>query len=366
MKVTVAGGGNAAFGMAAALKLRGFDVALLEAPEFAASIEPVIAQGGIKIRGVMGEGFAEIDTVTTDAREALANASIVFVCVPAYAHQRIAELMSAYLTSEQIVLLMPGNGGGALEFVRLTRESATGERPAVAEASSFLFACKKEGPDGVWVRGLKQGLPVAAFPGKETERVVEALKETFSEFGTARHVLETSLTNMNHIVHPPAMLLNTGRVELAKEDWSFFLEGMSPAVCRAMEVIDRERLEIIAKLDLPPITMLEWMLKFYGHQGMKGNSLYEALSTTPVHGASKAPHSIDHRYITEDIAFGLVPIASVGQELGVETPAINTLISLASLVSDRDWWTEGRTADKMGLTGMSASQMIEYVMEGEP
>jgi hypothetical protein len=42
--------------MAAALKIRRFEVALFEAPEFAASIEPVLAQGGIKIRGVVVKG----------------------------------------------------------------------------------------------------------------------------------------------------------------------------------------------------------------------------------------------------------------------------------------------------------------------
>jgi len=351
--------------LAAALKLRGFEVALLEHPDSVGNIEPVMARGGIKIRGILGEGLAEIDTVTTDAQEGLANASLVFVCVNASEQQRTAELMSPYLTDEQIVLLMPGNGGGALAFVQMIKESETDQRPVVAEASSFLLAGKKDGPDGVWVRGLKTGLPVAAFPGKETKRVVEALKETFSEFKAARHVLETSLTAVNHVIHPPGMLLNVGRLELAKEDWFFYSEGLSPAVCRTMEAIDRERVEIVTKLDLPPITMLEWLLQFYGQQGMKGDNLFEALNKSPVHGPSKAPRSIDQRYITDDIPFGLVPMASIGRELGVETPAIDTLIALASIVSDRDWWAEGRTADKMGLAGMSASQMIEYVMEGE-
>jgi opine dehydrogenase len=196
-----------------------------------------------------------------------------------------------YLADNQIVLLMPGNAGGALEFAKRLKENKTGGHPLLAEASSCLFACKKDGPGSVWVRGLKQGLPVAAFPAKETDRVVKSLQETFTEFSPASHVLETSLTNINHMVHPPGVLLNTGHVELAKEDWGFFSEGLSQSVCRVMEAIDCERVEIVTRLSLPPTTLLDWLLRFYTHQGMKGQTLFEAVNTSPVHGASKAPHS---------------------------------------------------------------------------
>jgi opine dehydrogenase len=234
----------------------------------------------------------------------------------------------------------------------------------VAEASSFLLACKKEGPAGVWVRGLKQGMSVAAFPGKQTGWVVDVLRETFTEFAAVRHVLETSLTNANHVVHPPGILLNLGLVELAKEDWSFFFQGLSPGVCRTMEAIDGERLEILLQLGLPPVSALDWMLRFYGHQGLCGDTLYEALSTTPVHGASKGPRTIDHRYITEDIPFGLVPMASIGRQLGVDVSSIEAMVDLACIACDRDWWAEGWTLNQMGLAGMSAAGMLDYVVEG--
>jgi opine dehydrogenase len=363
-KVTVVGGGNTAFGFAAALTLRDVEVALLEAPEFAASVEPVIQQGGIHIRGVAGEGFATIDMVTTDAGEAVAGASIVLVCVPAYGHQRMADLIVPYLSPDQIVVLTPGNCGGALEFAQLIQKKGTGQSSIVAEASSCLFACKKDGPGGVWIRGIKHGLPVAAFPGKHTQHVVRALRTLFPHFEPARHVLETSLSNINHIFHPPGALLNLGLVELAQQDWRFFSEGLSPAVCRVMEAVDQERVQIVAALGLEPTSTLEWMLTFYGGQGLKGRTLFEAASTSPIHGAAKGPRSLDHRYFTEDIPFGLVPIASIGRELGIGTGAIDTVVDLASLVSARDWWAEGRTAEKMGLTGMTAQQMIRYVTEG--
>lgn len=364
MRATVVGGGNAGFGLSAALKLRGWEVALLEAPEFEESIEPVLQEGGIRIRGIVGEGLAELDTVTTQAEEALTGSSLVFVCVPAYAHSRMTELIGPHLTEDQLVLLMPGNCGGALAFVQRLQEMGRMAIPVVAEGSSFLFACKKEGDAGVWVRGLKDGMPVAAFPGKETDRAVEALQEAFPELGKARDVMETSLTNLNHMVHPPGILLNLGLVELAEDDWSFFFEGLSPGVCEVIEAMDRERLEIVTQFNLEPIDTLEWMERFYGHQGFGGETLFEALSTTPIHGPSRGPRTLQHRYITEDIPYGLVPLASIGHEMGIDTTAIDAMVDLASILSGTDWRAEGWTADNLGLSGLSASEMLAYVTEG--
>jgi opine dehydrogenase len=364
MKYAVVGGGNTAFGLAATLKIRGFEVALLEAPELAASIAPVLAGGGIKLRGVAGEGLAKVDQVTTDPARALKGAAVVFVAVPAYGHARMAELILPELQGNQVLALTPGNAGGALEFARLLKKLPASRCPLLAEASSCLFACKKDGPDGVWIRGLKQGLPVAALPATRTEEALRVLRVPFPEFGPARDVLETSLTNVNHVVHPPGMLLNLGRVELGTDDWLFYADGLSQSVCRVMEQIDAERVEVVRCLGLPPKPMLAWLLQFYGHQGMKGDTLYEAFHNTPVHGPAKGPRGIGHRYLTEDIPYGLVPIASIGNELGVKTPAIDAMVAIANMVSGRDWWAEGRTAAKMGLAGMSSEQMVRYVGVG--
>lgn len=364
MKYAVVGGGNTAFGLAATLKIRGFEVALLEAPEFAASLAPVHAAGGIKLRGVVGEGLARVDEVTTDPARALDGAAAVFLAVPAYGHARMAELILPELKGNQLLALTPGNAGGALEFARLLKALPESRRPLLAEASSCLFACKKDGPDGVWIRGLKQGLPVAALPATRTEEVLQILHVPFPEFGPARDVLETSLTNVNHVTHPPGVLLNLGRVELGTADWFFYADGLSPSVCRVMEQVDAERVEVVRRLGLPPKTLLEWLIQFYGHQGMKGDTLFEAFNATPVHGPAKGPRSVGHRYVTEDIPYGLVSIASIGHELGVKTPAIDAMVALAGMVSGRDWWADGRTAAKMGLAGLSAEEMVRLVAGG--
>jgi opine dehydrogenase len=355
------GAGNSGFGLAADLAFRGFETRLYELPEFADAIAPLTARKTLRLRGIRGEGTARLAMATTDVAEALRGADISFVVVPAYGHRRVAEVMAPQLRDGALVVIQPGNFGGALEFASVLRQSGNRADVIVAEAASFIFACKKDGADGVWIRGLKDGLPLAALPARATAETVERLKGVYPEFAAATDVLDTSLNNINHPIHPPGILLNLGRIEKFGGDWSFFHEGMTPAVVRLMERLDQERLAVARAFGLPQVTTLEWNIKFYGHQGFGGSTLHEALSTTPVHGAARAPSSIDHRYFTEDIPFGLAPIASLGRAIGVPTPVTEAVVTVASAVCGRDFAREGRSVESLGLAGMTVSQIMNHV-----
>jgi opine dehydrogenase len=355
------GAGNSGFGLAADLALRGFRTRLYELPEFAPAIDAVRDNRRIRIRGIRGEGAALLADVTTDAEHAVRGADVIFVAVPAYGHRRMGQVMAPYLRAGDVVVILPGNFGGALEFVHELRQHGNDAPVIVAEAASFIFACKKDGPDGVWIRGLKQGLPLAALPASATSRVLDRLAPAYAEFAPARNILDVSLNNVNHPIHPPGMLLNLGRIEKFGGDWSFFYEGMTPAVCRLMERLDDERLAVAEACGLPRVSTLEWNIKFYGHQGFGGATLYEALSTTPVHGAARAPSSIDHRYFTEDVPYGLVPIASLGRAVGAPAPVTEAVVAVCSAVTGRDFARDGRTVESLGLGGLTAEQILAYV-----
>lgn len=359
----VIGAGNSGYGLAADLGFRGYPTRLFDLPSFSAALEPVAASRGLRLRGARGEGFAPVEAATSDAAAALEGAAFVFIVVPGYGQEAMAHAIAPHLAEGQAVVLFPGNMGGALECARVFRRGARA-RVLLGEGSSFIFACKKDGPDGVWIRGVKQGLPVAALPASDTPALLERLQPVFPECAPARDVLDTSLNNINHMVHPPAALLNVARSEVHGGDWSFFLEGMSPAVCRVMERIDEERLALVAALGLPRVSLLEWTLRFYAHQGMRGATLHEAFSTTPVHAAARAPASVEHRYFTEDVPYGLVPIASLAESLGIPVPMTRALIDLAGAACGRNFWAEGRTIDRLGLRAMTARDIAAYVEGG--
>ena len=361
--VAVVGAGHSGFGLAGDLALRGFDVRLCEHPDFVAAIEPVRIAGGIDVRGVTGEGRAALALATTDPAAALDGAELAFVVVPAYAHEAMARMIAPYVHDGLAIVLMPGNAGGALAFRRALIEAGAPPVP-VAEAASFIFACKKDGPGGVWIRGVKRGLPVGVLPAEATDAVMALLRPLYPELVAVGDVLETSLANANHVAHPPALLLNVARIEAQGGDFSFFHEGMTPSVARLTEAIDAERMAVVAALGYPPESTLAQLTRFYGDQGFGGATYYDAVHTTPVHGAARAPASIDHRYFTEDLPYGLVPVAAIGAALGFPMPVTNGLIDVVGALSGTDFRTNGRTLEDLGLVGMDADAMRAFARTG--
>ena len=108
-------------------------------------------------------------------------------------------------------------------------------------------------------------------------------------------------------------------------------------------------------------TSREWLYLAYS---AAGKDLYEAMHANAGYKGIKAPVTLNHRYITEDIPMSLVPLASIGEMLGVETPTIRSIVQLAGVLHGRDYWAEGRTVDKLGIEGMSVREIRILAVEG--
>lgn len=63
----------------------------------------------------------------------------------------------------------------------------------------------------------------------------------------------------------------------------------------------------------------------------------------------KGPSIPDSRYITEHVPQGLCLLESLGKILGVEMKTTTALIDIASALLKRDFRSEGRTIDKLGI-----------------
>ncbi len=106
----------------------------------------------------------------------------------------------------------------------------------------------------------------------------------------------------------------------------------------------------------------EWLYSAYD---AAGKTLHEAIQANRGYYGITAPAHLNHRYLTEDVPMSLVPIASIGEMLGVPCPAIRTIITLANIMHECDYWETGRTVEKLGLAGLSLEQIRLLVLEGK-
>ena len=92
-------------------------------------------------------------------------------------------------------------------------------------------------------------------------------------------------------------------------------------------------------------------------------SLYLIGTTATVpYQATGRPKSLDHKFITEDVPTGLIPMNALEVAAWVRTPEIDALIEIVRDMTGKDFASEERTLGRLGLGGMEAAQ-IRHVVE---
>lgn len=363
--VTILGGGNTAFAVAANLALRGFAITIYEHPAFAGALDPIRQSQTIRLVGVAEQGSAQLARVTDNLEEALAN-DLLLLIVPAYAHKPFAELCAPHLRGGHMVVLTPGTLG-ALEFAQIVRAAGNTNDIAFAETDTAPYVCRKTAPDTATIWGVVSSLGLGVYPATKTEAVADALEELFTTTGRTgaptaiapySNVLACGLCAMNPVVHPAGVLMNAGRVEHSRGEFYFYDEGVTPTVAQVIYGVDAERRAIGRALgfDLLPVDAAFHAAGF----GPKGD-LWATINGSRMLTQLRAPGAINTRWLTEDIPYGLAAWSSLGKQLGVATPLMDALVTLASVALGQDFWQMARTPEKLGIAGMNADEMLRTV-----
>ena len=358
----VIGAGHGGKAMAAHLALMGFSVSLYN--RTFERIAVIKKRGGIELVDggeVAPRGFGKLMRVTSDMKEAFEGMNVLMVVLPSSAHADIAASMSPHLKDGQVIILHPGRTCGALEFSKVLRDSGCQADVIIAEAETFIYASRSDGPAQARIFRIKEAVPLAALPSSRTPEVLEAINEAYPQFIDGIDVLHTGLNNMGAIFHPALTLLNAGWIEATHGDYQFYIEGVTPSVARMLEVLDRERVTVASAIGFRARTALEWLKLAYDTDGA---DLHEAIHNQPGYYGIKAPPTLNHRYLFEDIPMSLVPIASIGKRYGVSVGAMESIIKIGSIIHRTDYWRRGRTVEKLGLEQWSVSELTRFVQEG--
>lgn len=360
LQITVIGAGHGGKAMAADMAIRGYAVRLYNRdPQ---NIYDIKVRGGIEVTLEDGDQvFGLLRLVTSDIEQALDGAHLIMVVVPASGHADIARTCIPYLQDGQIVVLNPGRTGGALEFRHILEQANCPADVIIAETETFLFASRSNGPAQAQIFRRKNTVPLAALPATQTGSVLDVLQEVYPQFIAARNVLHTSLNNMGAVFHPALSLLNAGWIEATGGDFEFYIDGVTPSTANVLELLDRERVTVAAALGIQGQSAREWLGRAYSAYG---ENLFEAIHDNPGYKGIMAPRTLRHRYIFEDVPFSLVPIAELGKRFGVDVWGMEALIQLANVLHGTDYRHRGRTLARMGLVGLSLTEITRLVETG--
>jgi opine dehydrogenase len=240
------------------------------------------------------------------------------------------ELVRAYAQamSGRPILLAPG-GFALVEAIAdminpvATHPSALGQLPGFPVAGDIEA-------DGVRIRSIKRQFPVGPLHKEDSSHLLDIFRIWFPDL-VESSLEETTLSNINNVIHPPVLLVNAGRTERA-DGYVFYRDGMSAGASRLIDRIDEERLALLKALDQEAVPITGWIERYYGDQGLTGATIGEMLNTLPALAKGQGPQTLNHRFVSEDICYGLAPMEALANRIGVETPYLSSMITTFSAI----------------------------------
>jgi len=244
---------------------------------------------------------------------------------------------------------------GSLEVFALASEFGV-SGVTVAEVDTAPYVCRKTSDTSAVIWGEVTSLGMGVFPAIKTQEVTESLRTLFPGINPYHDVVECGLSAMNPVVHPAGVLMNAGRIEYSRGEFYFYEEGVSKSVAMVIEEVDSERRRIGRALgyDLIPVHSAFHEAGF-GPQG----SIWETINGSYMLTRLKAPGSLESRWLTEDIPFGIAAWSKLGSQYNVPTPVMDSLVGLGSIVMGFDGWSSGRGSAELGISGMGMGMTRE-------
>ncbi len=338
MKVAILGAGAIAYGNAALLCRDGHEVTLWSPSgrrtTALAAGAPLVASGA-----VTGSFHPHIATSCADA---LSDVGAVVVAVPGYGHRRVLDAAAPFLRNEQVVVFSSHMSLSALYLAGLLRKR--GVTTPVAALGTTVTTGRQTAPDAVSVSSVRARLDLAVLPNSAAAKGMEVCRALFGDrFVPRRGLLAIALSNVKRR-NCGDRALNLTRIERG-ESWGQN-RHITPAVARLIEALDAERLTIAAAFGVKVRTIHEhFNLSFHVPMGPLAEMTH-ALAQRP--GDVNGPTTLDSRYVTEDVPFGLVPTIRLAALAGVPVPLHESGVRLMSALYGRDFAAENDILPRLG------------------
>ena len=357
MNIAILGGGNGAYAAAADLSEQGHEVRLWRRD--AAALAPAQAAGSIHLKDVRGARDVAIARITPDIGAAVRGADLILLPGPATSQIGIAQAMAPHVSDGQVAFLPPGTFGSVC-MARAIREAGSNAEVTFAETGTLPYLTRKHGPREVAITMRAKRLPTGAFPAERGEHAFAVIRDAYPAIEPIEDALSGALMNAGPIIHPPLILMNAGPLEHF-DRWDIHKEGTQPSIRRIHDALDNERIAVREALGYQPYhfplrdhyTTDQWM---YG-------DAHERLTDS-----GDWNEKIDlqtHRYMREDIVYGLAFLVSVADWAGVKAPVANGLLAIAAGVIGEDIRaTSPRTLEAMQLSTLSREQMMQMLQHG--
>ena len=356
MRIAVLGGSNGAYAAAADLAEQGHEVRLWRRD--AAAFAPVLDSQSITLKDINGRRAVKLACATTDVGEAVRGAELLVVPTPAFAQADIARAIAPHVSDGQAVFLPPGTFG-SYAMAQALRDAGTRAAVTFAETGTLPYLTRKHGAAEIAITIRAKRLPTGPFPANRGAHALDLIRRAYPSVEPIEDALSGALMNAGPIIHPPLILMNAGPLEHFPK-WDIHKEGTQPAIRRVTDVLDGERIAVREALGYRPYHFPlrdhymtdKWMYGDAHDRLTESGDWREKIELTA------------HRYMREDVEYGLAFLVSVAEWAGVPCPVARGLLALGSTVCGADFRKGPRTLESLGLARLDRAGMQRLLRDG--
>lgn len=356
MKIAILGSGAIGLASAAILAARGH-APVIWSPSGAGTAglpaEPEVTASGA-LAGSWPIGAAR------DLADAIEGAEAVLLAVDAGGHVPVMQAAAPHLKPGVPFIIGAAHSLGAVYLSRLL--AARGVVLPIVSWNTTLATAHKTGPLAVDIRTVRPRIEAAVMPSCDTEAALALCRDLAGATIEPRPdaLAIAFLSNANPVFHVPVCLLNLSRIEHG-ETWSPYAETTS-SIGRLMEALDGERIAVAAAYGA---TIHSVNAHFHRSFRIPLGSMAEMNATLHASGRGpKGPRSIEHRYLAQDISYGLVFAAAAGRGAGLAMPVHEAAITLASAATGRDYRALNALLPHLDLDALAPAALLLRAREG--
>jgi len=288
--------------------------------------------------------------ITSDPEQAARGCDLIIFAVPAFLHWGYLTALEPYIEDGCLIVGLPGQNGFEFDV-----RKALGQRlnnclvmnfeslPWICRIVEFGRSAKIHGTKDKLVGALQGNLASARL--KDPLACMQRLLGEPPTLVISGHLLGITLRSPNAYSHPPIMY---GRWK----DWDgkalaqppLFYQGIDEATAELLGKVSEEVVQTSRQImaEFPQVNlsqvipMYDWDIGCYGNDikdktnlmtALRTNSGYEGIThpMIEIETGSYIP-DFNHRYLTEDVPFGLVAIRGIAEIAGVPTPCIDKVL----------------------------------------
>lgn len=332
-------------------------------------------------------GKGEFNLVTNDVAECVKGCKLIIVGIPSVAHEVFFKELIPVLEDGMIIHIIPDNYG-SLRLRKMMREMGCTKDVIIGGWSSAPYGTRVGTEGGIMnatcelvYRAIT--LRGAALPAKDTADFVKS-SEFLGCFDAITQgdgavqgdtVMDIGFSNVNPVIHVPGTVLGAGTMENwgviyggnDKYTYSIYSHSFCPSISEVQYEFYQEetRLAEAMGVGIQPFDKDV----FFQRTSVLGSEYMGEGCNVPFEdqwptGFGTGPFSIKNRYVTEDVPVGCHMYHELGKQFGIETPVIDSMITLASVMNKENYFSTGMKLEDVGLAGMTKDEMNAYLREG--